>query len=527
MRATSLGHAGILIETRQGVTIVCDPWFVPAFFGSWFVFPRNDRLDPSILRQVEHPDFLYISHLHGDHFDEAFLAHHIDRSTRVVLPAFPTGEMERRYRALGFEDFVRTRDGEAVAIADGLAITVHVETSSSDGPGADSALLVDDGETRLLNQNDCRIRDLARLTARGPIDQQWLQFSGAIWYPMVYDLPLAMKRALAAAKVESQFSRTIQYVQAARARAVIPSSGPPCFLDPEIFGFNWITGEEGTIFPDATELERRLRAAGIDTMRLLTPGGTITTAPGYLDVVNPAGAMRAYEDKASYLREYQADWMPWLERAKASWPPPSGGLLAELESWWEPLLAQAPTLRAAIGANALIRAGELEILVDFPNGEVREYRGEPYGFSFDLPRALLEEVVAARAVDWSNALLLSLRFRAWRAGVFNEFLFHFLKSLSDERIVRAEAEARFKMAPPTSSEEIELDGYAFERWCPHRRADLLVFGKVCDGVLTCTLHGWQFDLESGRCLTASDRSLRVRRSSSAPGNRLPLGREHE
>jgi UDP-MurNAc hydroxylase len=43
MRATSVGHAGIFIETRQG-SILCDPWFNPAFFGSWFVFPRNDQL---------------------------------------------------------------------------------------------------------------------------------------------------------------------------------------------------------------------------------------------------------------------------------------------------------------------------------------------------------------------------------------------------------------------------------------------------------------------------------------------------
>jgi nitrite reductase/ring-hydroxylating ferredoxin subunit len=26
-------------------------------------------------------------------------------------------------------------------------------------------------------------------------------------------------------------------------------------------------------------------------------------------------------------------------------------------------------------------------------------------------------------------------------------------------------------------------------------------------VLTCTLHGWQFELESGRCLTSDDRHL--------------------
>jgi nitrite reductase/ring-hydroxylating ferredoxin subunit len=30
----------------------------------------------------------------------------------------------------------------------------------------------------------------------------------------------------------------------------------------------------------------------------------------------------------------------------------------------------------------------------------------------------------------------------------------------------------------------------------------------------CTLHGWKFDLESGRCLTADDRRLRVRRADS-------------
>ena len=53
-----------------------------------------------------------------------------------------------------------------------------------------------------------------------------------------------------------------------------------------------------------------------------------------------------------------------------------------------------------------------------------------------------------------------------------------------------------------------------ERYCPHRRADLAIFGEVDGGVLTCALHGWQFDLETGRCLTADDRRLRVRRADT-------------
>ena len=89
MRATSLGHAGILIESDHG-SIVCDPWFVPAFLGSWFPFPRNDRLDDDLLARIEGADFLYVSHLHGDHWDEPWLRAHLPRDIGVLLPGYPT-----------------------------------------------------------------------------------------------------------------------------------------------------------------------------------------------------------------------------------------------------------------------------------------------------------------------------------------------------------------------------------------------------------------------------------------------------
>ena len=70
MRITFLGHAGLFVETRHG-SVLCDPWFNPAYFGSWFPFPRNDDLDRA---RFGRPDFLYLSHLHRDHFDPEFLA---------------------------------------------------------------------------------------------------------------------------------------------------------------------------------------------------------------------------------------------------------------------------------------------------------------------------------------------------------------------------------------------------------------------------------------------------------------------
>ena len=120
MRATSLGQAGILIETVHG-SIVCDPWFVPAFFGSWFVFPRNDQLGDELHERIRTADYLYVSHLHGDHFDEVWLAdeRNIRRDVAVLVPGYPSRELDTRLRALGFENQIRTNDGEEHRLGEG------------------------------------------------------------------------------------------------------------------------------------------------------------------------------------------------------------------------------------------------------------------------------------------------------------------------------------------------------------------------------------------------------------------------
>lgn len=517
MRATSIGHAGMLIETEAG-SILCDPWFVPAFFGSWFVFPRNDQLSDDLLERIHAADYLYVSHLHGDHHDEPWLREHLRRDIPILLPGYPTREQERTLARLGFTDFVRTVDGEELELRPGLNVAIHTEVSITDGPGGDSALVVSDGISRIVNQNDCRTADLDALRAHGPVDLHWLQYSGAIWYPMVYELPDEEMRRLVDAKVESQFTRAMRYVDRVGARAVVPSAGPPAFLDDELFHLNVITGDEPSIFPDQRSFIDRLDAAGHRGV-LAIPGTEIDLTPDGIAVGHPIPDTEVdaiFADKERYLRHYQADWAPWLDEQKAGWNPPSTDLIATLKAWWEPLLRAAPTLRNAVGANCLICADDLEILIDFPNAQIRAYADEPYSFRFRIARPLVETVAAQRAVDWSNSLLLSARFSAWREGEFNEYLYNFFKSLSVERIRRAEAEAARKLAPPTEVEpEIELGDYVVQRRCPHRNADLSVFGEIESGddgdVLVCTLHGWMFDCETGRCLSASDHDIQIRR----------------
>ena len=70
MRITFLGQAGLYIETRDA-SILCDPWFNPAYFASWFPFPSNEHIDPA---RIGSPTYLYVSHLHHDHYDPRYLA---------------------------------------------------------------------------------------------------------------------------------------------------------------------------------------------------------------------------------------------------------------------------------------------------------------------------------------------------------------------------------------------------------------------------------------------------------------------
>ena len=174
MRVEFIAQAGVKIHTAHG-TILCDPWFNPAYYASWFPYPRNDGLDHVALGTT---DYLYISHLHRDHFDPAWLAAYCRKDATVILPAYPLPELEEALRGLGFSTFIRTTSGVPVRHG-GLTFVVESLTAPTDGPIGDSALLVDDGSERLLNLNDSRPTDPDRLLVQGPIDICLLQIGRA------------------------------------------------------------------------------------------------------------------------------------------------------------------------------------------------------------------------------------------------------------------------------------------------------------------------------------------------------------
>ena len=50
------------------------------------------------------------------------------------------------------------------------------------------------------------------------------------------------------------------------------------------------------------------------------------------------------------------------------------------------------------------------------------------------------------------------------------------------------------------------------------KADLTRFATVEDGVMTCALHGWQWELATGTCLTSEGHPLYARPDRRAGGD---------
>lgn len=502
MRITFVGHAGLFIETKHG-SILCDPWFNTAYFASWFVFPSNENFD---IARIANPDYLFVSHLHHDHFDPEFLRQHVSKDTTVILPDYPLDLLERELRAVGFTRFLRTKNGKTHEV-DGLRLMVSAAVAPTDGPLGDSGLSVDDGEVRIFNQNDSRPVDLDMLAEFGPYDAHFLQYSGAIWYPMVYLYPEKMMDALGRKKRENQMARALRYVKEIGATHVIPSAGPPCFLDDDLYQFNDFDRDPKNIFPDQMVFLEYLRANGYANGHLMIPGTTGTLTKDGFAVVHPMPndeVARIFTGKRAYLDAYQARKRDEIAAIKASWPRGQVDIAQSLKEWFEPLLDKADLTCVGINGLEVLDMGETKLVVDFHTRTVYPWQGEEWDYSFQFDPAMIEWLIVNHAEDWINELFLSCRFKAQRKGAYNEYVYNFFKCLSMERLQYAEG----YYAEKSSEQQLwEAEGYRIQRRCPHLKADLTRFAHIEDGVLTCTLHGWQFELATGKCLTSDDRHL--------------------
>jgi UDP-MurNAc hydroxylase len=146
MRFTTLSHAGLLIE-HAGKSVLCDPWLIGScHWRGWWNYPEPSRELVDSLR----PDYIYLTHIHWDHFHGTSLKL-FPRSTRILIPKFPSRHMAIDLNYLGFHNVQEIPHAGSMDLAPGFSL--H---SYQFGIDHDLAVVLTDGTVTLLDANDAK-----------------------------------------------------------------------------------------------------------------------------------------------------------------------------------------------------------------------------------------------------------------------------------------------------------------------------------------------------------------------------------
>jgi len=512
-----LGHSGLAVR-HAGKLLLCDPWMSRqgAYNASWFQYPQYEGDLEALLA----PDVVYISHEHLDHYDPEFLDR-LSRDVPVLTGRVHKKRLVSRLRRLGFKTIVELDNFEPFEVCTGFVVKVSTPTFKCPPHWFDSCALLELGEHKVLNLNDCNLAlPVADLRAEG-IDVLLAQATPAIWYPLVYtSYDEARKKELAAVRRESAISSFVTSAKALQPRLAIPFAGPPCFFDPELAGFFF--GRD-SMFPSPSVAGDRLAAETDIAGMVLKPGDKLVIGRRgsadefHLEACATYAEFEYERDRSAYYEKHRAEKERIVAEVLAAVPAAQPGLFDRFRRHFLPFLKGHPYFVEHIGIRLLFRVtGEHggDWIVDFrPQAAtdkpelVYTADGGHCEYEFEMTSSLLDQVMRDD-LSWEDAFL-SMRFKAHRdPDRYNQHLFTLFK-MSDSRALHAIQKAE------TADREhdtfvLETGGkcYEVQRYCPHGGSDLSE-AEVDDGQIICPGHHWRFSLSDGVCTNAAGR-IRIR-----------------
>lgn len=368
MKFTILSHAGIAIE-HQGIQLIADPWLLGScYWRSWWNFPQAPE---SLIRRLE-PDFIYLTHLHWDHFHGPSLQRLFDPATPILVPKVPTLRMVRDLEWLGFRNVVEIPHGGLFQLAPDFTLR-----SYQCGAAVDSAILVNGGGVTLFNCNDCKFfgLPLAQIRARFPqIDFVLRSHSSAAPVPYcVDDYNRVFPQLRSQQHYIDEFARFALHIG---ARYAIPFASNHCFLhrDTEQFNRTSVSPE------DVRRHFETLTSRGGQKSQcvVMAPGSSWSQAGGFCVV--PFDYSRR-EEYVQQLRERYANSLNKQYAKEAS-------TLADFESfqrYFHGFLAALPWILGPwLGFRVIFRT--------------RDLRGSHH-WLIDLKRRILTQVGSDQAAD--------------------------------------------------------------------------------------------------------------------------------
>lgn len=309
MRFQILSHAGMMVE-ESGVSLLFDPWLIGScYWRSWWNFPEPDRTLVTSLK----PNYIYLTHLHWDHFHGPSLKL-FDPATTFLVPKLHTRRMVDDLNDLGFKNVIEIPHGSHVTLGDDFELY-----SYQFGPCADSAAVVKTKTVTLLNANDSKFfgLPLKQIIDRfEKFDFVFRSHSSATAIPYCIDNYSETYAEFRTA--EDYMNDFAQFSLFLKTRYAIPFASNHCFLHKETYAYNKtsVTPYDAQRYYQQQAQARRI----ISDCVVMPPGSTWDEHQGFnlepFDYQNKFEYVDQLQEKyANKLNEYYEQ----EQRALAHW----------------------------------------------------------------------------------------------------------------------------------------------------------------------------------------------------------------
>jgi len=431
MRVTYYGQACTLIEAGE-MKILTDPWLTEgAYQGTWFhthVLADANVTPETIPKDI---DYLFLSHEHQDHTDVRTLKH-FRPDIPLLICRFSTPKFHQYLRQLGFTDIREVESGQPLDLGDGAKVTIFRTVEYTN----DSAILVEHDGRRVFNETDCKLgyEDLGQIGRLG-IDIGFYMFSGANWYPMMYEYPEDQMLDLVRRRRRSLLRSLVQRVRLTNPRLAVPAAGPCTVLDPALL---WLNREERGIFVDPEIAVRTMREANLSSEPLYMAASDVWDSRTGFECRAPASFRAPRQEYIAAASERMAGSIAAAYKAES---PAHADLPNLLPKFFNTLVgAQSPSIRKVINAKLAFhvlgpRGGTWTVDFSAPGPEfVRDEILPDWTYKVEIEDKLISPFVTGEEPFFED-LLLSLRFRcSRRPDLFNEPLYHFLYEADPEKL---------------------------------------------------------------------------------------------
>ncbi|MEL0106145.1 MAG: MBL fold metallo-hydrolase [Rhodospirillaceae bacterium] len=266
MQFRILSHACLEVSTPD-TTLLTDPWVVgSAYWRSWWNYPPI----PDGLVDTLKPDFIYLTHLHWDHFHGVSLKK-LGLDRHILVPRLPDRRLIGDLEKLGANNITELAHGEPFQLGEDLTVTIY-----QFGVFPDSVLVIQSGGVTILNANDAKIMGgpLKQVLRDHPNIDFVLRSHSSANSRLCYEIT---DREFGHIDDLEKYNREFAaFAKASGARYAIPFASNHCYLHEETFRFN-----DAINF--APDVKRFFEDNGINTPEcmIMAPGDSWDSEKGF------------------------------------------------------------------------------------------------------------------------------------------------------------------------------------------------------------------------------------------------------